>query len=284
MRHGTRGRPREIQVAVLDDEALGAIEVVPAREFYDYAAKYTAGTTQYFYPARIPPAHARAVLDAAEVAHRGLGCDGVTRTDFILTADGTPYILEVNTLPGMTAIFLLAFVNVWNEFIAGFLLITKNELKPAMFGPSVPVHLTSYMEGRGRPRQSGPLDSNGRRSIYLNVRRNFLNPMFLAFDAPVPFADHQKALKPFAGHRVLDQVRAEPEAYMRNANKINTVANAFKGNLDLPDIFTGKKVVGVSAPAKGNTQISHSSSQCACIYPQHFCSRSFPMDFSFRKV
>ena len=52
----------------------------------------------------------------------------------------------------------------------------------------MPVHLTSYMEGRGRPGQSGPSDGNGRRSIYLNVRRNFLNPMFLAFDAPVPFS------------------------------------------------------------------------------------------------
>ena len=57
-----------------------------------------------------------------------------------------------------------------------------------MYGPSVPVHLTSFMEGRGRPGQSGPLDGDGRRSLYLNVRRNFLNPMFLAFDAPVPFS------------------------------------------------------------------------------------------------
>ena len=57
-----------------------------------------------------------------------------------------------------------------------------------MYGPSVPVHLTSFMEGRGRPGRSGPLDGDGRRSIYLNVRRNFLNPMFLAFDAPVPFS------------------------------------------------------------------------------------------------
>ena len=57
-----------------------------------------------------------------------------------------------------------------------------------MYGPSVPVHLTSFMEGRGRPGQSGPLDGDGRRSFYLNVRRNFLNPMFLAFDTPVPFS------------------------------------------------------------------------------------------------
>jgi hypothetical protein len=57
-----------------------------------------------------------------------------------------------------------------------------------MYGPSVPVHLTPFMEGRGRPSQSGSLDGDGRRSIYLGVRRNFLNPMFLAFDAPVPFS------------------------------------------------------------------------------------------------
>ena len=98
---------KEIQVAVLDGKALGAIEVVPAHEFYDYAAKYTAGTTQYFYPARIAEADTRTVLAAAEVAHRGLGCDGVTRTDFILAPDGTAFILEVNTLPGMTATSLV---------------------------------------------------------------------------------------------------------------------------------------------------------------------------------
>jgi D-alanine-D-alanine ligase len=100
-------RGKEVQVAVLDGQALGVIEVVPANEFYDYAAKYTAGTTQYFYPARISDGETRRLLDAAEVAHRGLGCDGVTRTDFILAPDGTAYILEVNTLPGMTATSLV---------------------------------------------------------------------------------------------------------------------------------------------------------------------------------
>ncbi len=97
----------EVNVAVLDGKALGAIEIVPANEFYDYAAKYTAGTTKYFYPARIPEAHARRVMEAAEKAHRGLGCAGVTRVDFILAPDGTPYILEINTLPGMTATSLV---------------------------------------------------------------------------------------------------------------------------------------------------------------------------------
>jgi hypothetical protein len=51
----------------------------------------------------------------------------------------------------------------------------------------VPVHLTPFMEGRGRPVSSGPLDGAGRRSIYLEVRRNFINPMLLAFDTPTPF-------------------------------------------------------------------------------------------------
>jgi len=94
---------KEIQVAVLDGKALGAIEIVFDREFYDYEAKYVSSATQFFYPARIPEAHMRRVLEAGEIAHRGLGCSGVTRTDFIVTADGTPYVLETNTLPGMTS-------------------------------------------------------------------------------------------------------------------------------------------------------------------------------------
>jgi D-alanine-D-alanine ligase len=97
----------EVNVAVLDGKALGAIEIAPANEFYDYAAKYTAGTTKYYYPARIPEAHASRVMAAAEAAHRGLGCSGVTRVDFIVASDGTPFILEVNTLPGMTATSLV---------------------------------------------------------------------------------------------------------------------------------------------------------------------------------
>jgi D-alanine-D-alanine ligase len=97
----------EVNVAVLEGKALGAIEIVPANEFYDYAAKYTAGTTQYFYPARIPEEHRARVMAAAEVAHRGLGCAGVTRVDFIVAPDGTPYILEINTLPGMTGTSLV---------------------------------------------------------------------------------------------------------------------------------------------------------------------------------
>jgi D-alanine-D-alanine ligase len=97
----------EVHVAVLDGETLGAIEVVPSREFYDYTAKYTAGTTQYFYPPRLPQAQVERASRAAEVAYHALGCSGVVRTDFIIAASGEPYVLEVNTLPGMTATSLV---------------------------------------------------------------------------------------------------------------------------------------------------------------------------------
>jgi D-alanine-D-alanine ligase len=96
----------EVSVAVLDGLALGAIEIVPSREFYDYTAKYTAGMTQYLFPARLPGEVVDRVCREAETAHVALGCSGVTRVDFIVAA-GTPHVLEVNTLPGMTATSLV---------------------------------------------------------------------------------------------------------------------------------------------------------------------------------
>ncbi len=99
---------REVQVAVLDEEALGAIEIVPAAEFYDYQAKYkSGGATRYLYPAPLPEPLYRATLDAALSAHRALGCSGATRTDLIVTDEGELNVLEVNTLPGMTETSLL---------------------------------------------------------------------------------------------------------------------------------------------------------------------------------
>jgi hypothetical protein len=74
------------------------------------------------------------------------------------------------------------------EALRDGILAVSGRLDGRLFGPSVPVHLTPFMEGRGRPGKSGPLDGAGRRSIYLEVRRNFLAPMMLAFDAPIPFS------------------------------------------------------------------------------------------------
>lgn len=74
------------------------------------------------------------------------------------------------------------------EALRDSLLAVSGRLDTTMFGPGVPIHLTDSLQGRGRPAQSGPLDGAGRRSIYLQVRRNFLVPFFLAFDFPSPFA------------------------------------------------------------------------------------------------
>ena len=74
------------------------------------------------------------------------------------------------------------------EVIRDSLLALSGHLDRTLFGPPVPIHLTSFMEGRGRPEHSGPLDGDGRRSIYISVRRNFLSPFMLAFDTPVPFS------------------------------------------------------------------------------------------------
>ncbi len=75
-----------------------------------------------------------------------------------------------------------------SESIRDALLAVSGRLNPAVGGPSVPVHLTPFMMGRGRPPGSGPLDGDGRRSIYTAIKRNFLSPMMLAFDMPIPFA------------------------------------------------------------------------------------------------
>jgi hypothetical protein len=73
------------------------------------------------------------------------------------------------------------------EAIRDAILAVSGRLDRTMYGPSVPIYLTPFMQGRGRPKESGPLDGNGRRSIYIAVHRNFLSPMMLAFDTPIPF-------------------------------------------------------------------------------------------------
>ncbi|WP_299466530.1 PSD1 and planctomycete cytochrome C domain-containing protein [uncultured Gimesia sp.] len=74
------------------------------------------------------------------------------------------------------------------EAIRDALLSISGRIDSKMYGPSVPVHLTRFMDGRGKPPVNGPLDGDGRRSIYIQVRRNFLSPMMLAYDTPSPFS------------------------------------------------------------------------------------------------
>ena len=98
---------REIQVGILEEKALGAIEIVPKKEFYDYEAKYTPGMAEHILPAPLSPDLYNRVLKAGEDAHRALGCCGYSRVDFLVKELGECYLLEVNTLPGMTALSLL---------------------------------------------------------------------------------------------------------------------------------------------------------------------------------
>lgn len=74
------------------------------------------------------------------------------------------------------------------EAIRDSLLALSGQLDTTMYGEPVPIHLTAFMDGRGRPKTNGPLDGAGRRSIYTAVRRNFLSPFMLTFDTPAPFS------------------------------------------------------------------------------------------------
>jgi len=97
----------EVNVGILDGRALGAIEVVPKKGIYDYEAKYTPGMTDYFMPARLSSTRTRGVLNLAVRAASALGCTGPCRVDLLVTKGENEYVLEVNTLPGMTETSLL---------------------------------------------------------------------------------------------------------------------------------------------------------------------------------
>jgi D-alanine-D-alanine ligase len=96
----------EVAVAVIDTgtgpTALPAVEIVPDSGFYDYAARYTAGATEFFSPARLSDTAAEAAAQAALTAHRVLGLRDLSRTDIIVDSDGRPFVLETNVAPGMT--------------------------------------------------------------------------------------------------------------------------------------------------------------------------------------
>ena len=98
---------REIQVAIMGNKKLGAIELKPKRKFYDYQAKYnTKAKTQHLIPVDLTKNKLKQVLDIALKAHRVIGCSGVTRSDFKFY-NGKFYLLEINTQPGMTRLSLV---------------------------------------------------------------------------------------------------------------------------------------------------------------------------------
>ncbi len=98
---------KEIQIGILGQKALGGVEVRPSLEFYNYEAKYTPGLTQYILPPEVDEATYRTLKTIAVKAHNALGCRGASRVDLILDEAHDPYVLEVNTIPGMTETSLL---------------------------------------------------------------------------------------------------------------------------------------------------------------------------------
>ena len=98
---------REIQVAIMGDKKLGAIELKPKRKFYDYRAKYdTNAKTQHIIPVNISKSQFKQLMGIAHKAHKIIGCKGVTRSDFKFFK-GNFYLLEINTQPGMTKLSLV---------------------------------------------------------------------------------------------------------------------------------------------------------------------------------
>ncbi len=125
---------KEIQIGILGKRALGGVEVRPSLEFYNYEAKYTPGLTQYILPPEVSDADYELLKKTALVAHEALCCAGATRVDLILDSEHNVYILEVNTIPGMTETSLLPKI----AGLAGF-----------SFGDLIEELLKSALEGKG---------------------------------------------------------------------------------------------------------------------------------------
>lgn len=98
---------RELTVGILNDKPLPVVEIIPRGGFYDFAAKYTPGATVYKAPAPLPGRTAKLLQALALQAHHRFGCEGATRVDFRLDRKGRPFLLEINTVPGMTETSLL---------------------------------------------------------------------------------------------------------------------------------------------------------------------------------
>lgn len=98
---------KEVTAGILNEKVLPVIEIIPKRRFFDYTAKYQSGMTQYLVPARLNKDVIRKIEDVALSAHKLLGCRGCSRVDMILGKNNTPFVLEVNTIPGLTRMSLL---------------------------------------------------------------------------------------------------------------------------------------------------------------------------------
>ena len=124
----------ELTVPVMQDGgnciALPIVEIVSENTFYDFESKYTAGMSHHIIPARIPDTAAKKIEEYAVSAYKALNCSGVARIDFFIDENNNPYVIEINTIPGMTktslvpdsaAHFGLSFGALVEKIIAGAL-------------------------------------------------------------------------------------------------------------------------------------------------------------------
>ncbi|MDD5772886.1 MAG: D-alanine--D-alanine ligase [bacterium] len=98
---------KEITVGILGDDALPVVEIVPKNKFYDFEAKYKKGMSEHIIPARLPADIYKKAQKIALNTHRILGCRDVSRLDMIYNPKKGLFVLEINTIPGMTSVSLL---------------------------------------------------------------------------------------------------------------------------------------------------------------------------------
>jgi D-alanine-D-alanine ligase len=151
---------QEVGVAILDGRVLGSVEICPKSGIYDYQAKYTPGMTEYHVPARLNPTRTRGVLNLAERAAQCLDASGAVRVDLLVTEGQNEYVLEVNTLPGMTATSLFPKIAAHAGF--GFSALCQAIADRARLHTAVP----GLGAEREAPRPAESFDDDGAESAF----------------------------------------------------------------------------------------------------------------------
>lgn len=182
----------QLAEALLDASRPYAARVMVNRVWHHLMGRGIAATVDDFGALGQPPTHPELLdfLTLEFVAHdwsiKWLVRQIVTSATFQMSTQGVSAAEETDAQNLL--LHRMSVRRLEGEAIRDAILSVSGRLDEKMHGPSVPVHLTDHMQGRGRPDRSGPLDGDGRRSVYVAVRRNFLSPMMLAFDAPIPFS------------------------------------------------------------------------------------------------
>lgn len=181
----------ELAARLLDPNNPFTSRVLVNRVWHHLFGRGIVATVDNFGVLGQPPTHPE-LLDylAAEFVREGWSMKRLIRTlvsSRTYRMSSLPDARGDNLDPQNLLLHRMAVRRLEGEAVRDAILSVSGRLDRTHFGPSVPVHLTPFMQGRGRP-QSGPLDGAGRRSVYLSVRRNFLSPMMLAFDMPIPFS------------------------------------------------------------------------------------------------